>query len=691
MADSAADRSPHPIPFGRLHSALLAAFPTPAALAQLTKLGLGVNLSDVTSASDDRPTLVFNLLQWAEAQDRMRDLLTAAIGQNRSAPGLRDLCQDCQIPIPTRPDLPLSSPILPAAAHRIPAPPAGFTGRATEVARLVDALTAARAAGAGVGLIQGLGGVGKTALALTVAQAVRPVCPRQVRLDLAGAGANPLASEAALGLAAYALGYPRSQALPDSPAARQQLYCDLLGDTPTLILADDAAGAAQVRPLLPPAGHVLLITSRQRFALAEATGPARLALDVLPPDEAAALLVRLCARIGADAPRLAGLCGYLPKALEISAGVIDTTPQPVAAYLARLADTRTRLQALHNPDDPQANVAAAFALSYDALDPAAQATLAQLSVFPAPFDAPAAEAVVALPPAAPPVAEALTALYRRSLLDWDGTARYRLHDLVRAFAAAQLTARDAVALRHAAHYATVAQASQTLYLTKDRTAEGLTLFDSERQHIDTGWAWTRAHADSDAVAAVLLAYADATVYIGDLRYHQRTERIPQLEASLAAARRLGHKGAEGSALGNLGLAYADLGEVQRAIGYHEQHLAVAREIADRASEGWALGSLGSAYADLGEARRAIGYHEQHLAVAREIGDRLGEGTALGKLGNAYKNLGEAQRAIGYHKQHLAVAREIGIGGVKETRWATWAMPIRTWGRRGGPSATMSRR
>ena len=100
-------------------------------------------------------------------------------------------------------------------------------------------------------------------------------------------------------------------------------------------------------------------------------------------------------------------------------------------------------------------------------------------------------------------------------------------------------------------------------------------------------------------------------------------------------REIGDRRGEGTALGNLGIAYADLGQVERAIGFYEQDLAIAREIGDRRGEGNALGSLGLAYADLGQVERAIGFYEQALTIARAIGDRHGEGIVLGNLGIAY--------------------------------------------------------
>ena len=75
-----------------------------------------------------------------------------------------------------------------------------------------------------------------------------------------------------------------------------------------------------------------------------------------------------------------------------------------------------------------------------------------------------------------------------------------------------------------------------------------------------------------------------------------------------------------------------------------------REIGDRRGEGNSLGNLGIAYRQLGEERRAIEYHEQALVISREIDDRRGEGADLGSLGTAYLALGEERRAIEHYEQ-----------------------------------------
>ena len=140
----------------------------------------------------------------------------------------------------------------------------------------------------------------------------------------------------------------------------------------------------------------------------------------------------------------------------------------------------------------------------------------------------------------------------------------------------------------------------------------------------------------------------------------RYERAIELfEQYATVAREIGDRAGEGRALGNLGVTYDKQGRHERAIEFFEQHLAIAREIGDRAGEGRAFGNLGVAHRNLGQLERAIGFYEKDLAISREMGDRMGEGRATGNLGVAYFSLGQFERAIDFHEQHLTIAREIG--------------------------------
>ena len=56
--------------------------------------------------------------------------------------------------------------------------------------------------------------------------------------------------------------------------------------------------------------------------------------------------------------------------------------------------------------------------------------------------------------------------------------------------------------------------------------------------------------------------------------------------------------------------------------------------------GGAYGNLGTAYLSLGDLKKAIEYHNLHLKIAKEVGDKHGEGIAYGSLGSAYLTLGD---------------------------------------------------
>ncbi len=544
-----------------------------------------------------------------------------------------------------------AQPVL-SSPHQLPPPPADFTGRTAELAELHAAI---EKGGVHISGLQGQGGVGKTALALKLATELAPKYPdAQIYLDLKGVSEKPLTAADAMSHVLRTF-HPEAK-LPEKEEELRALYLSVLHDKHALLLMDNAKDAAQMKPLIPPPGCSLLVTSRQHFAL---PGLRAKNLETLPPPDAKNFLLRIAPRIDGDADAIAKLCGYLPQALRLAASAIavrvNLEPQD---YAKQLADEKKRLELLAGDDE---SVTASIILSYNLLDAETQKRWRMLAVFPDTFDFAAAAAVWEINPDA--ARDKLSSLWQYSMLEWnDATKRYRLHDLMRGFAVEKLNDEEgtAAALSHARHYLEVIRSADDLY---ERGGEsmmrGLALFDLELGNIEAGQSWAAAHAESDREAARLCSeYPDRGTYTLLLRQHPR-ESIRWRESALAAARKLKLRGTEGAHLGNLGNAHYALGEYRRAIEYHEQHLDMAREIGDQKGEGNALGNLGNAYESLGEYRRAIEYYEQHLAIALGIGDRASEGGALGNLGIAYKNLGEHLRAIEYHEQHLAIAREIG--------------------------------
>jgi hypothetical protein len=197
------------------------------------------------------------------------------------------------------------------ALRQLPAPPADFTGRATE---LTELKTAVESSGVTISGLQGMGGVGKTTLALKLAEELASRYPdAHVYLDLKGTSPEPLTPSQAMAhvIRAY---YPAAP-LPASEEGIAAHYQSVLHGRRALLLMDNAVGREQVEPLIPPRSCLLLVTSRRYFAL---PGLVTMSLDSLPPEEAAALLLRIAPRIGEQAEKVAQLCGYLPIALRLA-------------------------------------------------------------------------------------------------------------------------------------------------------------------------------------------------------------------------------------------------------------------------------------------------------------------------------------------------------------------------------------
>jgi tetratricopeptide (TPR) repeat protein len=167
-------------------------------------------------------------------------------------------------------------------------------------------------------------------------------------------------------------------------------------------------------------------------------------------------------------------------------------------------------------------------------------------------------------------------------------------------------------------------------------------------------AYARGHGDARLEG---LALGNMGIAYKNLGEHRKAVEFQ--EQHLEIALRIGDVRGEGSALSNAGNAYSALGEHRRAIGLYQQHLEIALRIGDVEGTVCALGNLGSAYADVGEYHKAIEVDKLALKTARSIGDVQGEGNALGNMGIAYKNLGEHRKAIEFQEQHLEIARRIG--------------------------------
>lgn len=333
-----------------------------------------------------------------------------------------------------------------AVPAQLPAAVADFTGRAAEVRQLTEILSAENPTAVRVASVSGLGGIGKTALAVHVAHAVRKAFPDgQLYADLRGAGDAPADPTAVLAGFLEAFGTAKS-AVPETLAELTALYRTTLASRRVLVLLDDARDFAQVRPLLPGGpGCAVLVTGR--WALPELPGPGALHLPELTSDEAVSMLTRICGRRETErdpqcARRLVAACGHLPLAVRIAAARLRTRPAWRLHDLAdRLAVEQRRLDWLSLGD---ARVSAAFESSHAHLT-APQARALHLLAVPdiADFGLPAAAAILDLPENE--AEELCESLADAALLESGRAARYRYHQLVKLFARAKLAERPEAA------------------------------------------------------------------------------------------------------------------------------------------------------------------------------------------------------------------------------------------------------
>jgi DNA-binding SARP family transcriptional activator len=325
---------------------------------------------------------------------------------------------------------------------RLPPDLSDFCGRGGELDRLRRILVAEHPASTWPGVVpvvSGMAGVGKTALALRTAHALRvPFPDGQLYADLAGSSARPSDPAEVLGWFLSVIKGDDSL-LPTSCDERTQLYRSRLVGRRVLVLLDDAADEEQVRPLLPAAaGCRVIITSHNR--LAALSGSVLIDLDPLEPEVALALFTRIVGGDRADAEpgaakHIVELCGRLPLGLRIAGARLAARPHWQLSRLAdRLDDECRRLSELSLGT---MNVRESIRMSYDRLGERARTALQRLSLLNV-VDFPAWTVAVLLggsSAAGEEVAESLvdSHLLEVGQLDHRGRPRYRFHDLVRLF------------------------------------------------------------------------------------------------------------------------------------------------------------------------------------------------------------------------------------------------------------------
>jgi tetratricopeptide (TPR) repeat protein len=609
------------------------------------------------------------------------------------------------------------------AVRQLPANVAGFTGRRAFLKELDRLLDSDRSTVV-ITAIAGTGGVGKTALAVHWAHQVADRFPDgQLYVNLRGYDpGEPMPAAAALDLFLRALGVEQVPVDSDQRAAR---YRSELAGRRLLIVLDNARSADQVRPLLPgSAGCVVLVTSRDNLAgLVARDGAERLVLDRLADAEALDLLDRLLGPelvLGEPAAcaELVRLCAGLPLALRVAAErVPQRGPAAFTDLVAELAEEARRLDLLDAEGDPLVDVRSVFSWSYRALDPAPAGLFGLLGLAPGPDIGPPAVASLA-GAAGPAAARLLGRLVAAHLVEEHRPGRYRMHDLVRLYAAEQAE-RDLPAADRAAaerrlldfYLHTAVTAAELLdpnrapiELSPPATgsgplplagpAEALAWFEAEYEALAATQRWAVERGWADAVWR--LAWA---LDLPNWRWGRMQEVFTAWQAGLAAAEQLADPAAQILGHRRLGTAYAHLGRYDEATGhlrraltlaqrsgdllgaahtYHvlgrihelreeweqalaqdEQALRLFEQIDNPVRQAMARNAIGWFSAKLGRYEQARAHCETALALYQRHQDRAGEASTLDSLGYIAQHTGRYADAVAHYERSAGLLLEVG--------------------------------
>ncbi|MCO6698866.1 tetratricopeptide repeat protein, partial [Streptomyces sp. Vc17.3-30] len=559
---------------------------------------------------------------------------------------------------------------VPTALDALPALPQEFSGRADDLAFILDVLDPERSAGvASVAVLSGWGGVGKTTLAYAAGHAAqqRGWFSGVLLVDLRGYDPHPAQAEDALEALLRSLGV-RPEHLPPPGAGRDALYRSQLNARQEagerlLVVADNASALAQVQPLIPPGHHGMLVTSRHGLA-----GLGRMrTVNHLQPEDAVTLLQAALkkndpddARVEEDpgaAERVVLACGCLPLALQITAALLAQDPgQPLSERADALSQAEGVLDGL---SDGERSLRAMFDQSLERLSPREQDLFRLLSLNSGPDISTAAAAVLAGQPQSA-TERLLRQLAASHLIERNPAVRgrWQVHDLLRSYANEQADAvkargreprrrYDQAHTRLIEYYTEHAEAADTLFQPPGSAVssrftdreKSLEWFDAERENLI-------ATAHTTPQASLKLGFALAHY----LKWRRRLQDLVMVQSlALKACRTLNDTRNEAGAWNNLGSALRELRRFDDALHAHETARTLHQQTGDAHGEARAWNNLGNTLRELRRFDDALHAHETARTLYQQTNDTHSEARAWNNLGNTLRELRRFDDALHAHE------------------------------------------
>ncbi len=563
---------------------------------------------------------------------------------------------------------PTSSP--PTIPYQAPDLPLHFVNR-TEVNSIATTLLTAEQPLA----LRGMGGVGKTTIAMAVAH--QPQIRRHFKDGILWANLGPNSSIEGWQIVwGDALGLDL-QNYPDSRVRATRLR-QFLTAKRCLLVIDDVWPETDVRDLLVggPACRTLLTT--RHAGISRKIGAQSINIGVLSEGQDLDLLSAWAERALASEPTAAELVwrlGYLPLAVSLAGAQLLDGAEPaelLAAFQARQGDL-TSLD-MENAQRKEESLKLTFDLSLQRLTGADRHRFAQLSVFVAdePFEAAAIGAVWQNQTPT----QHIRVLVRHALLNrHDSGANqpegkrpyYTLHPLLRDYAQSWLSASDrtVAAQRHTAYYLSVAQKSNDNWQATEQALGQIR------------GAWHRVKQDE---SEQLFKFVAALQTFFDRRGFWQTW-LAWTKGGLALAQKLDQRGREAVYLNNLACIQSNLGQWDEALTTWEQALTIDRTLDRKAHMAICLNNIGGFYHNRGDLEQALATYQQALAVNQTLGRQANMAIQLGNIGRIYHNWGDLSQAFNHYRQALIIDQSLhnrpGIAinlndiGQVYYRWGDW--------------------
>ena len=551
----------------------------------------------------------------------------------------------------------------PRARNDLPGDIADFAGRTEDLDEILAAVPSGCVA---ITAIDGMAGIGKTTIAVRAAHRLASRFPdAQLFVDLHSytAGVDPRTPSDALLALLTALGVP-AQSIPDDLDARAARWRAEMAHRKALVVLDNAGSAAQVRPLLPGTGLVL-VTSRRRLVDLDAAHT--ISLDVLSEEDSLKLLTSITRRNDEDCREVVRLCGHLPLAVRIVGARWRTRP----AWTAKDLVHRLTEQRLTELTAGERSVAGAFALSYQQLTAEQQRLFRLLGLHTGEdWDAHLAAAVIGTTRAE--AERLLDELLDAHLVQQKENGRYRFHDLLADHAKACVgpeEAEEAVLriLDYYLHVACTAELRMAPGSPQIASAVRYLPFDpppltTPRQAV----AWLDTERRNLRAAVYLAAYRGHYAHAWQLPHHLAhyllrgygRERIELQSVALAATHQLGDLKARAEALKGLGSAYMNRND-QTPFKHLNEALDLMRQIGDVRGEASVFGLLGIIARERNDLDRAQEYFDRGLELMRIAGAPTGEARALHNVGVMHALRGENDKAMSHLESALSLMEAHG--------------------------------